>query len=55
MQFTAGSHGGLYEPPQLRTPTSNQAILYLTGYAYLGDQGAKDLLEILFPDPTYSR
>jgi hypothetical protein len=44
-----------YERPALRTPTSNQAILFLTGYAYIGNQGARELLEFLFPEPMYPR
>ncbi len=40
-----------YEPPTLRKPTWNQATLFLTGHAYIGDPGAKDLLELLFPMP----
>ena len=41
-----------YEKPILREPKSNQAILFLTGHAYIGDKGARDLLELLFPEPT---
>jgi hypothetical protein len=41
-----------YEPPTLRKPTWNQATLFLTGHAYLGDPGANKLLELLFPEPT---
>jgi hypothetical protein len=41
-----------YERPTLRKITSNQAILFLTGHAYIRDQGAKELLEFLFPEPV---
>ena len=41
-----------YEPPTLRKRTWSQATLFLTGHAYLGDHGAKELLELLFPEPT---
>ena len=38
-----------YEAPLLRTLSSNQAALFLVGHAYIGHQGARDLLELLFP------
>jgi len=41
-----------YERPMLRSLTSNQAALFLVGYAHIGDRGAKELLELLFPKPT---
>jgi len=41
-----------YERPTLRNPTSSQATLFLVGHAYIGDRGAKDLLELLFPEPA---
>ena len=43
-----------YEPPTLRRPTTNQAALFLVGHAYIGDQGAKEILELLFPEPVYT-
>lgn len=55
MQAADGDHRKSYERPQLRRPTSDQAILFLTGHAYIGDQGARDLLELLFPEPMHSR
>ena len=41
-----------YEPPTMRTRELSQAILFLVGYAYIGDVGASNLLELLFPDPN---
>lgn len=41
-----------YEPPTLRKPTQDQATLFLTGHAYLGDNGARELLELWFADPA---
>jgi hypothetical protein len=41
-----------YERPTLRNLTSNQATLFLVGHAYIGDQGARELLELLFPEPS---
>lgn len=40
-----------YSCPQLNKLTPEQAKLYLIGQATQGDQGAKDLLDVLFPDP----
>ncbi len=42
-----------YEPPMLRNLTSDQATLFLVGHAYIGNQGAHELLELLFPEPAY--
>src|ERR1019366_10113025 len=44
-----------YEQPMLRELTSEQAVLFLVGHAYIGNQGAKELMEMLFPLPTDSR
>ena len=41
-----------YEQPTLRKPTSSQATLFLVGHAYIGDRGATELLELLFPEPA---
>jgi hypothetical protein len=38
-----------YQPPRLRKVTSSQASLFLVGHAYIGHQGAKELLELIFP------
>ena len=54
MQLTDARQRESYEPPQLRKPTFNQASLFLTGYAYVGDRGAKDLLELLFPPAVFT-
>jgi hypothetical protein len=44
-----------YEQPILRELTSEQAVLFLVGHAYIGNQGAKELMEMLFPLPMDSR
>jgi hypothetical protein len=41
-----------YSPPQLQARTFAQAALFLTGHAWIGNKGAKDLLEIMFSPPT---
>lgn len=41
-----------YSPPQLQTRTVAQAALFLTGHAWIGNEGARDLLELIFPPPT---
>ena len=38
-----------YEQPIVRKLTSEQAVLFLVGHAYIGDEGAQKLLELLFP------
>jgi len=38
-----------YHNPTLRKITAEQASLMLLGHATVGDQGAKDLLAIVFP------
>jgi hypothetical protein len=38
-----------YSPPKLNKLTPEQAMLLLIGHASSGDQGAKDLLEVLYP------
>ncbi len=38
-----------YSPPQLNKLTPEQARLLLIGHATCGDQGAKDLLDVLYP------
>ena len=40
-----------YSPPQLNNLTPEQANLILIGHASCGDQGAKDLLDVLYPHP----
>jgi hypothetical protein len=39
-----------YSSPTLKNLTPEQAKLLLLGHASQGDQGAKDLLDVLFPD-----
>ena len=41
-----------YSSPTLKSLTPEQAKLLLLGQASQGDQGAKDLLDVLFPDPN---
>ncbi len=38
-----------YSPPKLNKLTPEQAKLLLLGHAGCGDQGAKDLLDVLYP------
>ena len=40
-----------YSSPRLNKLAPEQTILLLTGKAMQGDQGAKDLLDVLFPSP----
>ena len=44
-----------YAAPILRTLRSEQAALFLVGYAYVGHQGARAILEILFPAPSETK
>lgn len=39
-----------YEKPTVTKLTPEQAKLKLLDHAIMGDQGAKDLLELMFPD-----
>jgi hypothetical protein len=39
-----------YEKPAVTKLTPEQAKLKLLGHASMGDQGAKDLLEMMFPE-----
>jgi len=41
-----------YSSPRLNKLTPEQAKLLLIGQATQGDPGAKDLLDVLFPDPN---
>lgn len=41
-----------YESPRLAKLTLEQAKLRLLGHLSIGDQGAKDLLELLFSEPV---
>jgi len=38
-----------YSSPQLQRRTYEQAVIFLTGHAWIGNQGARDLLERIFP------
>jgi hypothetical protein len=40
-----------YSSPTLNKLAPEQALLWLTGKVMQGDQGAKDLLDVLFPGP----
>ena len=41
-----------YEAPTLSKPTTEQARLLLIGHAAVGDPGAKDLLQLVFPEKS---
>jgi len=45
----------LYSPPVLQKRTVEQAKLLLVGYAWIGHQGARELLELLFRQPSMGR
>jgi hypothetical protein len=51
MHSPKGDNLRSYAKPLLRKLTSDQATLFLLGHAYIGNQGAKVLLEWLFPEP----
>ncbi len=40
-----------YSPPILTKRSSEQATLLLVGHAWVGDSGARELLELFFPEP----
>lgn len=40
-----------YSPPTLTKRRRDQATLFLVGHAWVGDTGARDLLELFFPEP----
>ena len=44
----------LDQKPTLTKLTPAQARMLIVGHASVGDQGAKDLMEVLFPDETPS-
>jgi hypothetical protein len=44
-----------YSPPKLSKLTTEQANLILMGHASCGDQGARDLLDVLYPPPEAER
>jgi len=44
-----------YSSPKVNKVTPEQAKLLLLGQATQGDQGAKDLLDVLFPDRTNTK
>jgi len=44
-----------YSSPKINKVTPEQANLLLLGQATQGDQGAKDLLNVLFPDRTNTK
>jgi hypothetical protein len=46
---------GVYLKPQIRKRTFEQVALLLTGQAWIGNQEAKELLELLFPEPKVGR
>jgi hypothetical protein len=40
-----------YDPLVLRKLNPEQATLFLVGHAYAGHEGAREMLELLFPEP----
>jgi len=58
IEQTADENPQSYEKPQLRKLTPEQAQLLLVGHASMGDQGAADLMELVFPEqdqPSFSQ
>src|SRR5258705_565602 len=51
MPFQSETRKKTYSPPKLNKLTPEQANLILIGHAGCGDQGAKDLLAVLYPPP----
>lgn len=43
----------IYSPPYLTTRSREQATLFLVGHAWVGNRAARDLLELLFPEPGH--
>jgi hypothetical protein len=41
-----------YQSPTIRKLTLEQAKLVLIGHATMGDQGAKELMDLVFPGPS---
>ena len=41
-----------YSAPDLTRRSREQATLFLVGHAWIGDAGARDLLDLLFLDPN---
>jgi hypothetical protein len=48
---TAAHDQKMYEKPTVKKLTSDQARLLLLGHASAGNQDAKDIVELVFPDP----
>ena len=46
----SGTNKKEYEAPTVRKLTLEQATLILIGHATIGDQGAKDLMNLAFPE-----
>jgi hypothetical protein len=40
-----------YAPPQFRKLNPEQGALFLVGHTWVGDPQARELLELLFPEP----
>jgi hypothetical protein len=51
MQSDLKGQKNAYAPPLLRKLNPEQATLLLVGHAWNGDQNARDLLELCFPEP----
>ncbi len=46
-----GGNRNRYDHPVLRKLRREEATLFLVGHAYIGHQGAREILELLFPVP----
>jgi hypothetical protein len=46
--FSENTGSRKYQKPSMRQITPEQAILVLIGHATVGDQGAKELMEVVF-------
>jgi hypothetical protein len=49
MPLQSDAHKKTYIPPAMNKLTKEQATLVLLGHGSSGDQGAKDLLHVLYP------
>lgn len=51
MSLDVGAPKQFYSPPVVTMRSCEQATLLLVGRAWVGDKAARDLLELLFPEP----
>jgi hypothetical protein len=52
MQDPSADKRKSYTQPILKKLTRETAVLFLVGHAYIGNQGAKDMLELFFPEQS---